>query len=85
MPVSERRESNFSGLGIHEGFSTSNGCNALTKIATSIGTAAGYLQRSSSEDIKADAEQLLMESPERALIVAAAVGLLLGTVIRNRR
>jgi ElaB/YqjD/DUF883 family membrane-anchored ribosome-binding protein len=48
-----------------------------------IGTAAGYLQRSKSGDMIADAKRLLMRSPDRSIMAAAAIGLLLGAVLRR--
>jgi hypothetical protein len=57
-------------------------CN-LIQIARMIGTAAGYVQRSSRGDILTDAKSLLMRSPDRSLMAAAAVGLALGAFLRR--
>lgn len=57
-------------------------CN-LIQIARLIGTAAGYLERSARGDILADAKTLLMRSPDRSLMAAAAVGLALGAFLRR--
>lgn len=59
-----------------------NECN-LIQIARMIGTAAGYLQRSTRGDIVADAKNLLTRSPDRSLMAAAAVGLALGAFLRR--
>lgn len=57
-------------------------CN-LVQIARLIGTAAGYVQRSSRGDMLANAKTLLMRSPDRSLLAAAAVGLALGAFLRR--
>jgi len=59
-----------------------NDCN-LVNVARLIGTAAGYLQRSKSGDMIADAKRLLMRSPDRSMMAAAAIGLVLGAVLRR--
>ena len=82
MQVPQSRESL---AGIDGAFSVNHRCDALTKIAKTVGTAAGYLQRSNSGSMLADAQGLLMRSPERSVLAAAGIGLLLGTVLRNRR
>lgn len=48
-----------------------------------IGTAAGYLQRSTRGHVIADAKRLVMRSPDRSMMAAAAVGLVLGTLLRR--
>jgi ElaB/YqjD/DUF883 family membrane-anchored ribosome-binding protein len=57
-------------------------CN-LIQFARVIGTAAGYLHRSKRGDILASAQKLLTRSPDRSLMAAAAVGLLMGTLLRR--
>lgn len=57
----------------------------LTRIAERIGAAAGYFQTHDTKAIIADAERLMVRSPERSMATAAAFGLWLGTVLRNRR
>ncbi len=52
-------------------------------VGTTVGTAAGYLQRSARGDILEDAKRLLMRSPDRSLMAAAAVGLALGAFLRR--
>jgi hypothetical protein len=59
-----------------------NECN-LVQIARIIGTAAGYVHRSTRGDVLADAKSLLMRSPDRSLMAAAAVGLALGAFLRR--
>lgn len=85
MPVPDGQGSNFLDARTESGLDGADGCGALTKVAKTVGNAAGYIQRSSGSDMLQDAEQLLMRSPEKAIIAATAVGLLLGTVVRNRR
>lgn len=59
-----------------------NECN-LIQFARIIGTTAGYLQRSARGDILAETRSLLMRSPDRSLMAAAAVGLALGAFLRR--
>jgi len=59
-----------------------NECN-LIQIARMVGTAAGYLQRSRRDNLISDAKRLLTQSPDRSLMAAAAVGLVLGTLLRR--
>lgn len=56
----------------------------LRKVARFVGTAAGYVQRSSRGDMLADVERLLKRSPERSLVAAGILGLVLGTFLRAR-
>lgn len=60
------------------------GCGALRKTARLIGTAAGYFQRSSQHEMVADAERLVKRSPERSMMIAGAIGLMLGAIVRPR-
>jgi ElaB/YqjD/DUF883 family membrane-anchored ribosome-binding protein len=46
---------------------------------------AGYVHRSTLQDMLADAEQQMKRSPEAYLVAAAAIGLLAGTLLRYRR
>lgn len=55
----------------------------LVQVARMVGTAAGYMQRSTRDDFVVDAKRLLMRSPDRSLMAAAAVGLVLGTLLRR--
>lgn len=57
-------------------------CN-LVQLARMVGTAAGYLERSARGDLFAGAKTLLMRSPDRSLMAAAAVGLALGAFLRR--
>jgi len=57
---------------------------ALIHFAKMIGTVTGYLQRSRRGDMFNDAVRLVTRSPDRAMMAAAAVGLVLGTVLRKR-
>jgi ElaB/YqjD/DUF883 family membrane-anchored ribosome-binding protein len=59
-----------------------NECN-LIQFAKMVGTAAGYLERSRRGNLLADAGRLLQRSPDRSMMAAAAVGLLLGTLLRR--
>lgn len=61
-----------------------NQCS-LVQVARMIGTAVGYVQRSNRGDMIEDARRLLSRSPDRSMIAAAAVGLLLGNLLRSRR
>jgi hypothetical protein len=56
----------------------------LAKFARFVGTAAGYVQRTSRGDVIADAERLLKRSPERSIVAAGILGLVLGTFLRVR-
>ena len=76
---------NSSMINAGEAFSAQTGCRSLNNMARTIGFAAGYLRRSSSKDIIADMEGLLVQSPKRSVLTAVSAGLLLGTVLRNRR
>ena len=85
MQISQTQESSRSGVTIDDILNARNQCSALIKIARTVGTAAGYFERSSTRDMIADAGMLLLRSPEQSVLAAAALGLLLGTVVRNRR
>lgn len=57
--------------------------STLIQIARLTGTAAGYMQRSARGDLIEDAKRLLMRSPDRSMMAAAAIGLVLGTLLRR--
>jgi hypothetical protein len=57
-------------------------CN-LIQCARMLGTAAGYLQRGARGDFLSDAKRLLLHSPDRSLVAAAALGLALGAFLRR--
>lgn len=60
-------------------------CNALTDLAKAAGRAAGYLQSRNRREMIGDAERLLKQSPERAMLAATVLGLLAGVALRNGR
>ena len=78
------QEQNFSNWSADGSVTSADQCDVLTNIARSVGRAAGYLQGRSRNGIITDAQRLLLNMPERSLLAAAGVGLLLGTVLRNR-
>lgn len=84
MQVPKIPESDLSKAPFGQASASARQCNGLAKIARTVGAAAGYLQRSRT-DMLGDAEMLHNRSPERSVVAAAAIGLLLGTVLRNRR
>ena len=63
---------------------SARGCT-MQAVAKRVGSAAGYLRGTPPADILADVEQLISRSPERALLAAAAAGIVIGAVLRGRR
>jgi ElaB/YqjD/DUF883 family membrane-anchored ribosome-binding protein len=58
---------------------------SLISFARTVGTVAGYLERAKRGDIIAEAKRLINRSPEGSMMTAAAMGLLLGAVVRSMR
>ena len=55
----------------------------MSKTAEAIGSSAAYLRQHDIQEMTADAERTAKENPAAALVVAAAVGFLLGTALRR--
>jgi ElaB/YqjD/DUF883 family membrane-anchored ribosome-binding protein len=58
-------------------------CSVLSRAATSIGKAAGYLHASDTKAIALDLESWIARAPVRSMTSAAAIGMLLGAFVRH--
>jgi len=59
--------------------------DAVTNAAKVIGRTSSYLRNRGAAGMVRDTEKLLLRSPEGSLAAAAAAGLIIGTILRNRR
>jgi len=57
----------------------------LTRIASGLGCALGYLERRSITGLLEDLRQVMLRSPERAIGSVILLGFVLGASLRSRR